>query len=160
MQDATLVFLTRGDEILLGLKKRGLAQGKLNGLGGKIERGETIEQAAAREVYEECGVVIALDDLERVARLEFFFPAKPEWDQVVHVFLATRWRGEPRETAEMQPRWVDQRALPYAHMWTDDAYWLPLVLQGQYVHATFTFNADNETVRDARIREINRGELQ
>ncbi|MEW5720741.1 MAG: DNA mismatch repair protein MutT, partial [Chloroflexota bacterium] len=42
MQDATLVFLTRDNQILLGLKKRGFAQGKLNGFGGKIEAGETI----------------------------------------------------------------------------------------------------------------------
>ncbi|MBM3129641.1 MAG: NUDIX domain-containing protein [Chloroflexi bacterium] len=96
MQDATLVFLTRDNQILLGLKKRGFAQGKLNGFGGKIENGETIEDAAARELREECGVEVDLNDLAPVARLEFFFPAKPEWDQIVHAFLARRWRGEPR----------------------------------------------------------------
>jgi len=103
MQDATLVFLTRDNQILLGLKKRGFAQGKLNGFGGKIEAGETVQAAAARELREECGVEVDVTDLTRVARLEFFFPAKPEWDQVVHAFLVECWRGEPRETDEMLP---------------------------------------------------------
>lgn len=154
MQDATLVFLTRDNQILLGFKKRGFAQGKLNGFGGKIEDGETIEQTAARELREECGVQVDVNDLAPVARLEFFFPAKPEWDQVVHAFLARRWRGEPRETDEMRPIWVDTKAIPYAKMWADDAHWLPLVLQGKRVEAVFTFKDDNETVSEARVREM------
>ena len=154
MQDATLVFLLRDNEILLGLKKRGFAQGKLNGFGDKIEASETIEGAAARELREECGVQVDVSDLTRVARLEFFFPAKPEWNQVVYAFLARRWRGEPRETAEMQPIWVDTKAIPYDRMWADDAHWLPLVLQGKRVEAVFTFRDDNETIESASIRDI------
>jgi 8-oxo-dGTP pyrophosphatase MutT (NUDIX family) len=152
MQDATLVFLLRDDEILLGLKKRGFAQGKLNGFGGKIENGESIESAAARELHEECGVHVDLADLKSVARLDFFFPAKPEWDQVVHVFVAERWRGEPSETEEMLPMWVKTNSIPYDRMWADDIHWLPLVLEGKRVQATFTFKDDNETVSEAKIQ--------
>lgn len=154
MQDATLVFLTRGNEMLLGLKKNGLGKGKLNGFGGKIETGETIEGAAARELREECGIQADPRDLTRVARLEFFFPAKPEWNQVVYAFLAQRWRGEARETDEMKPIWFDTKAIPYAKMWADDAHWLPLVLQGKRVEAAFTFKDDNETVETARIQSV------
>lgn len=128
MQDATLVFLVRENEMLLGYKKRGFAQGKLNGLGDKIEDGETIESAAARELYEECGVMVLPADLKPVARLDFFFPAKREWDQVVHVFVAERWTGEPVETDEMKPAWFSTDAIPFEKMWADDQHWLPLVL--------------------------------
>src|SRR5512135_2886068 len=106
MGDATLVFLVRGRppaELLLGMKNRGFGSGKYNGFGGKVEAGETVENAAARELREECGIAVTLDDLTRAAQLEFFFPAQPDWNQVVHVFLAKRWRGEPVETAEMTP---------------------------------------------------------
>ena len=47
-KDYTLLFVRKDDEILLGMKKRGFGTGKWNGFGGKIEAGETIEQAAVR----------------------------------------------------------------------------------------------------------------
>lgn len=42
--------------VLLGLKKRGFGTGKWNGFGGKVEPGETIRQAAIREMKEEAGI--------------------------------------------------------------------------------------------------------
>ena len=41
-----LVFVRREDEVLLIRKKRGLGEGKINGPGGKVDEGETIEEAA------------------------------------------------------------------------------------------------------------------
>lgn len=39
-------------EVALGHKKRGWMVGIWNGFGGKLEPGETVEQAAARELQE------------------------------------------------------------------------------------------------------------
>ena len=149
MRDATLVFLVRGKpptELLLGMKNRGFGSGKYNGFGGKVESGETIEHAAARELKEECGVAVAVEELTRAARLGFFFPAQPDWNQVVHVFLARRWMGDPVASPEMTPAWFGVQTLPYEKMWVDDPYWLPLVLQGEYIEATFTVTDDHETI--------------
>ena len=149
MRDATLVFLVRDHprpELLLGMKNRGFGSGKYNGFGGKVESGETIENAAARELSEECRITASVSDLLLAARLEFFFPAEPDWNQVVHVFLAERWRGEPAETGEMTPAWFGLDAIPYEQMWADDPYWLPLILRDEFVEATFTFRDDNETI--------------
>lgn len=46
----TLVLITDRvkNQILLGMKKRGLGSGKWNGFGGKVEPNETIEEAAKR----------------------------------------------------------------------------------------------------------------
>ena len=41
------------------MKKRGFGEGKWNGFGGKVEEGETILQAALRELKEECGASVA-----------------------------------------------------------------------------------------------------
>ena len=54
--NTTLVLILKNDKILLGEKKRGFAKGTINGIGGKPDPGETIEQAMIRETQEEIGV--------------------------------------------------------------------------------------------------------
>ena len=54
----TITFLIRGSELLLirTAAERGPWAGKLNGIGGHIEQGESPAAAARREVYEETGL--------------------------------------------------------------------------------------------------------
>ncbi len=137
------------------MKKARFGAGKYNGFGGKVEDGETIAEAAVREMREETGVDVRLEDLEPVARLTFLFPYKPEWEQVVHVFTARTWDRVPQESDEMAPAWFAVDAIPYDQMWDDDAYWLPRVLAGERVQATFTYQADNQTVDEFRMEEWN-----
>jgi len=54
--ELTLLFLIKDDQILLAMKKRGFGAGRFNGVGGKVEPGETIEQALIRESQEEINV--------------------------------------------------------------------------------------------------------
>jgi 8-oxo-dGTP diphosphatase len=65
MLEATLCFLVRGDppdEVLLGLKKIGFGAGKLAGIGGKVEVGETAVATIIRERHEEIHIQAAPDD--------------------------------------------------------------------------------------------------
>lgn len=154
MKEATVCIVRRGDpvqEVLLGRKQYGFGNGKYGGFGGKIEPGETAAAAAVRELAEEAGLTAAVEDLELVARLTFLFPARPAWDHLVHAFLVHRWQGVPRPSAEMVPRWFTIADLPYAAMWDDTRFWLPLVLAGKRFDATFVFQADNDTVAQAQF---------
>ena len=154
MRDSTLCFLVKGqppEEILLGFKKVRFGADKYNGIGGKVNDGESIRDATARELHEETGVRVSPDDLERVAELAFSFPARPDWDQVVHVYLARRWAGTPQESEEMRPTWFPVTALPFEQMWADDEHWLPRVLSGERVCARFSFGDDNETLAEHEV---------
>ena len=151
-KNTTLCFLVRGDSVLLAMKKRGFGQGKWNGVGGKILTGETPEAATIRETQEEIGVM--LTSLSKVALLHFLFPDAPEnddWDQTCHVYLAHAWEGEPVETDEMAPRWFQIDALPFSSMWSDDAIWLPRVLRGSLVTATFVFDENQECLSHSLV---------
>ncbi len=117
MNEVTLCFPLANREspiVLLGLKKRGFGQGKYVGFGGKIEAGETVEEAAVRELEEETGLQATVEDLEPAGRLMFLFPARPEWDHLVHVYQLRHWQGKPQESAEMRPQWFAVDAIPYA----------------------------------------------
>lgn len=144
MQQATLVFPIKGRRILLGMKKRGFGEGKLNGFGGKVKYGEEIDEAAIREVWEECG--IRLKDIANRGELTFLFPSNPKFNQVVHVFISRDWDGEPSETDEMRPAWFDIYELPFNRMWKDDPHWLPKVIAGERVRGKIIFISDGESI--------------
>jgi 8-oxo-dGTP diphosphatase len=152
-----LCFIFRGappQEVLLGYKKRGFGQGKYGGFGGKIKHGETLSQAALRELHEESGLSAELADLVSLGSLTFIFPYKHIWDQEVHVFVANQWQGTPMESEEMRPEWFAIDRIPLGQMWDDTHYWLPHILAGERIHAVFTLNQDNETVKDYCIQLI------
>src|ERR1044072_5590138 len=93
---ANLCFVIRDGQILLIRKKRGLGAGKINGPGGRIEKGETPLEAAIRESQEE----IAVTPLDPQHAGELFFQFVDGFKIHVHVFVALDGNGEPRETAE------------------------------------------------------------
>ncbi|MCO5192785.1 MAG: 8-oxo-dGTP diphosphatase [Anaerolineae bacterium] len=148
LRQATELFLLDGNgRILLGEKKSGMGRGKVLGIGGKVEPGETVAQAAIREMIEETTVVVAATDLQPAANISFRFPHQQNWSMQVHFFLAHRWSGKPVETDEIKPVWFAQDALPLHRMWDDTRYWLPLVLNDErFLHAEFIYSADNQTV--------------
>ena len=145
---ATLVFLIKNDEVLLAMKKRGFGEGRWNGSGGKVHDGETVEEAAKREVKEEIGV--SVKKLNKSATLNFYFSEKPEWDQQVIVYLTKDWQGDPSESEEMKPKWFKTSNIPYGQMWSDDSYWIPQVLSGNKIEADFLFD-DNQQVIDKNV---------
>ena len=149
MQQATLLFLVKDGDVLLGMKRKGFGMGKWNGFGGKLKYGEYPEEASARETWEEC--MIRVREMVKHAELTFLFPLKPEWNQTVHVFVSKKWDGTPTETEEMKPRWFDIKELPFDKMWKDDPYWLPKVLAGERLRATFRFGGDNESIENVKM---------
>jgi ADP-ribose pyrophosphatase YjhB (NUDIX family) len=151
MKQATLLFLLKDNQILLAMKKRGFGVGKWNGVGGKSKDNENIFDTAVRETQEEINVIP--QNITQVATLNFYFKNKPEWNQQVLVFTAHGWKREPSESEEMSPRWFDIKNIPFESMWPDDPFWLPLVLSGKKINATFTFG-DNDVILDQKVHEI------
>jgi 8-oxo-dGTP diphosphatase len=146
----TLCFLLRngdsGPEVLLGLKRTGFGTGKIVGIGGHVEPGETDGEAAVREVFEETGISVDLEDLEDAGAVHFVFPARPEWNMSTRLFTARAWQGEPTDSDEVLPEWFRTDTLPVERMWQDADHWLPVVLDGGKVNVVVTLNDDNETV--------------
>jgi 8-oxo-dGTP diphosphatase len=151
MREVTLCFPVQNTRVLLGYKKHGFGAGKTTGFGGSIEPGETPQHAAARELFEECGLRVLESDLVFMGTLEFLFPAKPNWDQLVHVFITKNWTGEALESTEMNPAWFELDSLPFEWMWDDARYWLAQVLTGEQLEARCVFADDNETVFDFQV---------
>lgn len=154
MRPTTLCLALKDGKILLAMKKRGFGAGKLNGYGGKVEEGETVEAAAVREMREEIGLLAETTGINKVGQIEFHFKDKPEWNQKMHIFLVKNWEGEPQESEEMKPQWFDVKNIPFDAMWPDDKHWLPMVLAGKKVEGKFDFVNEGAHIDGFDIREI------
>jgi len=144
LRQVSLCFLLKNDEVLLALKKRGFGEGKINGVGGKMLEGETIEQTVIREIREEIDVIPKI--FNKIASINFYFRNQPDWDQEVVVFLITSWDGNPKESEEVKPDWYKLKNIPYEHMWEDDIHWLPYALNGKPFKAEFLFDKNQKMI--------------
>lgn len=134
------------------MKKRGFGEGRFNGVGGKLDEGETIEQALIRECQEEISVTPI--SYEKVAVIEFDEMHGNEREELlVHVFTCDEWNGEPVESEEMAPRWFKVSDIPYEDMWPDDIYWLPKVIDGKKLRCRFTLD-DKDQITAHEIKEV------
>ncbi|WP_405009885.1 NUDIX domain-containing protein [Kitasatospora sp. NBC_01539] len=66
--------------------------------GGKVEEGERLDEAAARELFEESGLVVAPEELRLVHTIQ----VRQGWDGkgpfLLSVFAATSWLGDLTNT--------------------------------------------------------------
>ena len=168
----TLVFLCDppARRVLLGKKKRGFGEGKVNGFGGKLEPGETLSECAARELEEESGVRVPVRAMQARGRLCFDMcgtsgmrdkaTGKLTTRLLVHIFscvLSDATSGDITESDEMSPEWFDYDAVPLDAMWPDDRYWLKPLLNEEDVVGAFVFE-DEATIKQHEVRFLPRGE--
>lgn len=106
------VLVEDGSRILM-LRRAGT--GFFDGLfslpGGHVEPGESVRAAAARELVEETGIVVATDGLEYVGVVHRL----SDTNRIDFFVRASRWCGEPfiREPEKCDAmQWVARGALP------------------------------------------------
>jgi len=144
MIEAVIVHIVRDGYILLHYKKRGHGAGRWNGVGGKLEPGETPEECAYREAREEMDAEII--NLTKIGEITFYNVNSEDW--LVHIFIGDI-KGEPKESEESWPQWFSLKEIPYDEMWEDDRYWLPLVINRVNFSAVFWF--EGETMKKFKI---------
>ncbi|HDZ85913.1 MAG TPA: 8-oxo-dGTP diphosphatase [Candidatus Moranbacteria bacterium] len=149
-QIMTLCVIHQHPRVLLGMKKRGFGEGRYNGFGGKVHKGETIEEAAKREMLEEVGITCS--KIDQIGVIEFSWKNKSEVLEV-HIFKAEEFEGEPTESEEMKPEWFHVDEIPYNTMWSDDPYWVPLFLENKKFKGNFVFD-DDDNVLEYNLEEI------
>lgn len=141
MKLATLCYIKHDAQTLMihRVKKAGdIHAGKWNGLGGKLEPGESPEQCVIREAREESGLEVAHP---RYHGLLVFADFKGD-DWYVWVFSADQFSGELVESAEGRLQWIPDEEIPQLNLWPSDLVFLPWLKGGKIFSARFQYNGD------------------
>ena len=137
--EATLIYVEREDEILMlhRIKKNNdVHEGKWNALGGKLEKGESPEECAHREMFEESG--LTAEKLDFVGHIAFpnFTPDK-DWS--VFVFICSKFHGELVESDEGELHWIKRSKVLDLKLWEGDRIFIPKVLEKELFMAKFVY---------------------
>ena len=100
--------------------------GKFNGVGGKLESGESVAECMIREIREETDLEVTHMTLRGTLCWADFGPKKQDW--LGFVFLVDGFKGVARTENEEGPlRWIPLKDFPNLPMWKGDTLFLPLV---------------------------------
>ena len=152
--ETTLCHIINGNKVLLKMAARGVSKGKWNGLGGKIDNGESPKQSAIREVREESGLVVK--DMRERGTLYFYKGSRDILFVKMHLFSATKFDGKLTESDEGKLKWFNLDKLPYDEMWDDDRFWWPLMFDGLKFEGEFVFDQEMNRVVSYSISKIER----
>lgn len=153
----TLCFIKRNDELLMLNRLKAPTMGIWNGVGGKIEEHESIKESVQREIKEETGISIELDQI--VYRGKVTWHEDEECFGGMHVFLTEVSRDLHYET----PIKINEGILDWKKIdWVLDdrnqgvgeciPYFLPIFLNDERNHH-FSFYYKGKSVVDVRINE-------
>jgi len=139
MKLGTLIYLKRNNQTLMlhrVKKKQDIHEGKWNGLGGKVENGESPEECAIREVKEESGFDIVNPQLKGIMTFPKF-DGVDDW--YVYIFTATQISGDQIESPEGNLSWIDDEKVVDLPMWEGDYIFLDWVDKGRFFSAKFIY---------------------
>lgn len=149
-------YLVKDNEVLLGVRTRvsdGLGHLIVSGIGGRLEEGESAEDALVREVLEEIEVVVT--DFKKVGHVVCLSPHRPLWNLSVAYYVVTSFEGEPKKTEDIDPYWYPKNKLPLSDMWLDNQITVPLVLNDKRIAGSFLYGANGQIVEhDLRVLDI------
>ena len=148
---ATLCYVRSGGRTLMLHRNKKIGDvhlGKWNGLGGKLESGESPDECVVREVREESGLTI----LDARLRGVLTFPAfRDGEDWLVFVYTATRFEGALGECAEGTLKWIPDVEILGLPVWEGDRIFLPWLKEDRFFSAKFSYRNGRLIGRDERF---------
>jgi len=112
-------------------------EGKWNGLGGKMEAGESPEDCIIREVREESGLTIKAPKLHGFITFPAF-DSQEDW--YVFIFTATEFEGSLIDSNEGVLKWIDTNKVPDLNLWDGDKIFLKWLRQDKFFSAKFNYD--------------------
>jgi 8-oxo-dGTP diphosphatase len=131
-------------------KANDMHQGKWNGLGGKLDPGETPEDCAVREIYEESGLKVWNPRLKGLLTFPLF---ANEEDWYAFVFVCEDFEGELIDSPEGELRWIPDQELLTLNLWEGDLIFITWLDRPGFFSGKFVYQAGKLVSHDAVFYE-------
>jgi len=138
---ATLCYIRDGKSTLMlhrNKKQNDMHEGKWNGLGGKVEAGETPEACAVREVFEESGLKVSNPILKGFITFPQF---DGENDWYVFVYRFDEFSGELIDSPEGHLQWISPSEMKAIPLWDGDRIFMDWLDQSGIFSAVFNYGS-------------------
>ncbi|MBP7885304.1 NUDIX domain-containing protein [Patescibacteria group bacterium] len=141
MKLATLIYVHDEKEkktlmMLRNKRENDIHEGKWNGLGGKLEAGESPDHCCVRELAEESGLQAQHIELKGILTAPNF---TPDHDRYVFIYVVTKREGELKDCSEGELHRIDDDKLLDLNVREGDTKFLPLLYQPEFFHATMWY---------------------
>jgi len=121
-------------------KENDYHEGKWNGLGGKFNIGESPEECAVREVYEESGLQIKEPKMKGFITFPNF-DGKEDW--YVFLFTTDKFMGDIKDSDEGNLEWIPNDKLTSLNLWDGDKIFMEWLSQEKFFSAKFIYENGN-----------------
>ncbi len=145
MKLATLCYVQKdGRTLMVHRIKRAndMHLGKWNGLGGKLEPGETPEECVIREIYEESGLLARDPQLKGILTFPGF---ANEEDWYTFVYVVTDFTGELIDSPEGFLEWIEDDRLLGINLWEGDRIFIPWLKEAGFFSGKFVYQNNQLT---------------
>ena len=126
LPETVLCYLKRDEKYLLlfrNKKENDYNEGKWIGVGGRIEKGETKDEAAIRETKEETGLNI--HSLKCSGEVLF---VNDDYQEMMYVYEIEDFDGDEITCDEGDLKWIPIKEIYNYPMWEGDKVFLPLLI--------------------------------
>jgi len=141
-KQTTGVYLIKDNKILFLVRDKKNdkmhQQGMYLPIGGHVELGEGIEEAAIREVKEESGILVHSVDLKGVIYIRS--QNTGDYDVIMFIFTSSDFTGNPVAGREGSFEWVDKDELEKINLYEGDKIFFDLMLKHVFFVVEFLYD--------------------
>lgn len=153
IKETTLCFVVKNEQVLMMLrnkKNEDVHINKYNGLGGKVERGESKEKCILRETYEEAGII--LTDYQYVGKVIFKNFGYKIGKEVMYCFIAYNYENDIGNCDEGELEWIHKDKILSLPLWEGDKYFIMNIINNIKFTAFLHYDQDKVVTHHIKLK--------